>query len=178
MRYLSNITRTPGDPQVISTGVSSMGTTDQLAKALGWFSIGLGMIQLFAPRSITRALGMKGNEGLVRAFGAREIGSGLLSLSLDKQVGLWSRVAGDGLDIVTVASAYRRDNRQRSNVGLALIMLTSVALLDIVAAQGTTVRHARKDGGWRDYSDRSGFPQGVAKARGSAAPQEAQPSGA
>ena len=106
MSYLSKITgitRSPGDPQVISTGPSSLGTADQLARALGWFSIGLGAFELFAPRAITRALGAEGNEGLVRLYGAREIGSGILTLSLEKDAGLWGRVAGDGLDILTVA---------------------------------------------------------------------------
>ena len=77
MSYLSKITgitRSPGDPQVISTGPSSLGGVDQLARALGWFSIGLGAIQLFSPRTITRPLGAEGNEGIVRLFGAREIG--------------------------------------------------------------------------------------------------------
>jgi hypothetical protein len=168
MNYLSKITgisRSPGDPQVISTGPSSLGAADQLARALGWFSIGLGAIELFAPRAITRALGTEGNEGLVRLYGAREIGSGLLTLSLEKNAGLWGRVAGDGLDILTVASSLRPSNPKRGNVSLALLMLVGVTVLDIVAAQGTTARHSRSRGNWRDYHDRSGFPQGLAKAR-------------
>jgi hypothetical protein len=56
-----------------------LGAADRLGRALGWFSIGLGVTELLAPRLITRALGMQGSEGLVRAYGAREIGSGLLS---------------------------------------------------------------------------------------------------
>jgi len=106
MSKITGITRSPGDPEVISTGASSMGAVDQLARGLGWFSIGLGAIGLFAPRAITRALGTEGNEGVVRLFGAREIGSGVLTLSVEKNAGLWSRVAGDGLDIR--GSARRR----------------------------------------------------------------------
>jgi hypothetical protein len=168
MSYLSKITgitRSPGDPQVISTGPSSLGAVDQLARALGWFSIGLGAFELLAPRAITRALGAEGNEGLVRLYGAREIGSGFMTLSLEKNAGLWGRVAGDGLDIVTVASRLRPGNPRRGNVGLALLMLVGVTMLDIVAAQGTLTRHSRSGGNLRDYRDRSGFPQGLAKAR-------------
>ena len=33
----------------------------------------------------------------------------MMSLSTDKQVGLWSRIAGDGLDLATLFSAYRSD---------------------------------------------------------------------
>jgi hypothetical protein len=165
MSKITGITRSPGDPQVISTGPSSLGAVDQLTRALGWFSIGLGAIELFAPRAITRALGAAGNEGLVRLYGAREIGSGILTLSLEKDAGLWSRVAGDGLDILTVVSTLRPSNPRRGNVGVALLLLASVTVLDIVAAQGTMTRHSRSRGNLRDYHDRSGFPQGLAKAR-------------
>jgi len=168
VNFLSNITRPKGDPTIMSTGPSSLGSSDRLSRALGWFSIGLGAVQLLAPHLITRPLGMRGREGLVRAYGAREIGSGVMSLSLEKQAGLWSRVAGDGLDIVTVAGAYRHSNPKRGNIGMALVMLIGVAVLDIVAAQAVTVRHARPRGQPRDYRDRSGFPQGVGKARGAA----------
>ena len=131
---------------MINTGPSSLGITDQLARALGWFSIGLGAFELFAPRAITRALGTEGNEGLVRLYGTREIGSGILTLSLEKDAGLWGRVAGDGLDILTVASALRPSNPKRGNVGLALLMLLGITVLDIVAAQGTNTRHSRSRG--------------------------------
>src|SRR3954453_17949472 len=105
MNYISNIARSEGDPKVIRSGPSSLSSVDRLAKGLGWFSIGLGAAELFAPQRITRALGMEGKEALVRAYGAREIASGVLTLSADKQAGLWSRrLAGDGLDIATLTS--------------------------------------------------------------------------
>jgi hypothetical protein len=166
MTYLSNIARSEGDPKVLRSGPSSLGTSDRLAKALGWFSLGLGLTELLAPGRITRALGMEGKEGVVRAFGAREIGHGLLTLSPDKQVGLWSRVAGDGLDIATLMGGLRDDNPKRDNVAIALAMVLGVTLLDVIGAQSTTVRHSRNRGERRLYRDRSGFPRGVQAARG------------
>jgi hypothetical protein len=168
MNYLSNIARSEGDPKVVHSGPSSLGTSDQMARALGWFSIGLGLTELVAPHRITRALGMEGQEGLVRAYGAREISSGILSLSTEKHVGLWSRVAGDGLDIATLVAAMRPDNPKRDNVGLALAMVLGVTVLDLVGAQGVTKRHSRANGRRRQYRDRSGFPQGVQAAKGAA----------
>lgn len=168
MTYLSNIARSEGDPKVLRSGPSSLGASDQLAKALGWFSLGLGLAELLAPGQITRALGMRGKEGIVRAFGVREIGHGLLTLSLDKQVGLWSRVAGDGLDVATLMGGLRDDNPKRDNVALALAMVLGVTLLDVIGAQSTTVRHSRHRGERRLYRDRSGFPRGVQAARGAA----------
>ena len=139
MTYLSNIVRSQGDPKLIQTGRSSLSSADKLARALGWFSIGLGLAELIAPHSITRALGLRGKESLVRSYGAREIAAGVLSLSTEKQAGLWSRVAGDGLDA-----------------------------LDLAVAQQTTARHARSRSRPRLYADRSGFPKGLGAARAAA----------
>jgi hypothetical protein len=165
---LSDITRSKGDPKILRTGPSSLGGADRLARGLGWFSIGLGLTELLAPRAITRTLGLQGKEGLVRAFGVRELGHGMLSLSVDKHVGLWSRVAGDVLDIATVLPALSPGNRKRGNAELAFVMLLGVTVLDILGAQGVSVRHSRQRGRSRSYADRSGFPQGADKARGAA----------
>jgi hypothetical protein len=166
--YISNITRSKGDPKVLSTGPSSLAASDRLARLLGWFSIGLGFIELMNPGRVTRTLGMEGNENLVVAYGAREIGSGILSLSTEKQVGLWSRVAGDGLDLATLLTARRASNRKRDNVGLALAVVLGITLLDLAAVQAVTARHSRQRGDLKKYQNRSGFPHGIDKARGAA----------
>lgn len=168
MTFISNIARSEGDPKVLRSGRSSLGTADQLAKALGWFSLGLGLAELLAPGRITRMLGMEGKEGMVRAFGAREIGHALLTLSPDKTVGLWSRVAGDGVDIATLMGGLREDNPKRENVATALVMVMGITLLDVIAAQSTAVRHSPNRGQRRLYPDRSGFPRGVLATRGAA----------
>jgi len=168
MTFLSNITRSEGDPKVISSGPSSRGFADRVAFALGWFSIGLGVTELVAPRKITQALGMEGSETLLRAYGAREIGSGIVSLSPDKHLGLWSRVAGDGLDLFTLMTAMRDDNPKRDNVVAALAMVGGITLLDLAAAQGVRSRHSSSKGRRRSYRDRTGFPGGVSAARGAA----------
>jgi hypothetical protein len=165
---ISNVVRSKGDPKVISSGRGSLAPSDRLARALGWFSIGLGLSELLAPRLITRSVGLQGKEGLVRAYGAREIGSGLLSLAPEKGMGLWSRVAGDFLDIATLTGALRRDNPKRSQAQLALAVLVAVTAIDLVGAQGVSARHRRNGGDRHKYRDRSGFPQGVQKARDAA----------
>ena len=52
----------------------------QLSKFLGWFSLGLGALELLASRRITTMLGVA-NPRLVQAFGAREIAAGLMVLN-------------------------------------------------------------------------------------------------
>ncbi|ADV15063.1 hypothetical protein EN962_07240 [Mesorhizobium sp. M7A.F.Ca.CA.001.09.2.1] len=175
---LTNITRSPGDPKVLQAGPSVAGAFDGLARKLGWFSIALGVVELVGAERIAGALGMSGKQDLIRAYGAREISSGILSLSVDKQAGLWSRVAGDGLDIATLLSAYRHDNPKRDNVGIALAVVAGIALLDIIGAKGVTARHSRRGTKPRDYSDRSGFPAGTAAARDFARSERGQESGA
>ena len=157
-----------GDHEVIETGPSSFSSNDRLGRMLGWFSIGLGVAELAAAGRITQALGMEGKEGLVRAYGIREIVSGVIALSADREAGLWSRVAGDGLDLATLATGLGEDNPKRGNVGIALGMVAGVTLLDVVAASQTSRQHGRGGEEPRDYSDRSGFPGGVQAARGKA----------
>jgi hypothetical protein len=175
LSQLSNISRSPGDPKVIETGPSSLKPADRLGRALGWFSMGLGFTELVAPRMLTRWLGVEGKEGLVRAYGAREIASGVMCLSVNNDYGAWSRVAGDVIDLASLAAAYRDDNPKKSNVGIAIAAVTGIAIVDALAGQSIRSLHDRKGEPVRDYSDRSGFPKGIGYSRGKAsqgAPQD------
>ena len=99
--------RPKGDPQIIESGPSSVYPEDRLAKSLGWFSIGLGLAEILAARRLTRLTGLESMEGVVRAFGAREIASGMTTLSTEKETGLWTRLAGDALDLGVLARDCR-----------------------------------------------------------------------
>lgn len=120
----------------IPTGQAIRRTTDKLAIGLGWFSFGLGIVELVAPGRLARILGMQGKERLIRAYGVREIAAGIPTLAGDRRVGLISRVAGDALDIVTLAPALRPTNLKRQNVVLALAAVGAVTLLDMAATAG------------------------------------------
>lgn len=169
------LARYPGDPEVLATGPSVAPVAERVAKGLGWFSLGLGAVEIVAPSLVTRALGMEGKETLIRAYGVREVAAGVTSLSPDKSVGLWSRVGGDLLDLATLYSAYTHDNPKRANVGMALALVAGITCFDLVAAKSTTTVHRRaRRGPPRDYSDRSGWPKGLEAARdGHRAPQPA-----
>jgi hypothetical protein len=168
VNYIANISRFAGDPKILTSGPSSLTSNDRMARSLGWFSIALGAVELMAPRAVGRLLGMEGREKLVRTFGAREISAGIVSLSTERQAGMWSRVAGDGMDLAALLGVYRRDNPKRSNVGLAIGIVIGIAMLDITVGKMTTSVHTRKRHEWRRYSDRSGFPRGLQEARGAA----------
>jgi hypothetical protein len=153
-----------------STLMLSPETAQSLAKGLGWFSIALGLTELLAPRKVTRALGMEGHEGLVQAYGLREIASGAGILASDQPAPwVWSRVAGDALDMATLASGLNDNNPKRDNVALALAAVGGITALDWATAasltNGGTRRLARPV---RDYSNRSGMPRPPEAMRGAA----------
>jgi hypothetical protein len=163
---MMNIARAKGDPKVVSTGPSSLTAADRMARNLGWLSLGLGAVELLAPKRVTQALGMEGDEGLIQAYGLREVAAGVLSLSTDKEVGLWSRVAGDGLDMATLAGAMHYHNPKKGNVAIAMLMVGGITLLDLATAQQVSAHHASNKGRQRMYSDRTGYPKGLAASKG------------
>ena len=108
-----------------------------LAEGLGWFSVGLGLAELLAPRALAAWLGMEERAGLIRAYGAREMATGaaiLLSRG-DPAPWVWARVAGDGLDLATLAAGLASDNPRRGNVGIALAAVGGVTALDVACAR-------------------------------------------
>jgi hypothetical protein len=138
-----------------------------LAQGLGWFSIGLGVAELVAPGHLARFLGMEEHMELIRAYGARELvtGVGILSQQ-DPTPWMWGRVGGDVLDLGTLAMGLGPDNSQRGNVGLAVAAVAGVMALDLICA-----RALGRDGEWaplpiRDYSDRRGMPRPPEMMRG------------
>ena len=54
---------------------------EKLAMGLGWFSLALGIAELIGVKRLRRAIGLEGREALIRAYGAREIATGLAILS-------------------------------------------------------------------------------------------------
>jgi hypothetical protein len=146
---------------------SSLTAADNLARGLGWFSIGLGLTELFATHRLARAFGLEGSETLIRVFGLREIGAGMAALSTEKKFGLWSRVVGDAMDLMTLLTALDSPPRQRDNVKLALI---AVCRSDSAGCgwSSRSLRAAASDGEPKDMSTRSGYPKGTAASRGAA----------
>jgi hypothetical protein len=164
MSSIANMIRPEGDPQIIESGPSSVYPEDRLAKSLGWFSIGLGLAEILAARRLTRLTGLEGMEGVVRAFGAREIASGMTTLSTEKETGLWTRLAGDALDLGVLARGLSPYNSRRRNVKWAMLAVAGVTALDLLAASAVTARKRRASTP-ASFACRSGFPRGLKHAR-------------
>ena len=118
-----------------------------LAQGLGWFSIGLGVAELLSPRSVTRPLGLRGREGLIRAYGLREIATGVgILASRDPAPWVWGRIGGDVLDMATVATGIAGRRPRTGNAALALLLLAGVGALDLLCAQQLSRRDRGKPG--------------------------------
>jgi hypothetical protein len=144
---------------------------DALARGLGWFSIGLGLVEVLAPHRLTRALGMRGHEQVVQAYGWREIATGIGILAAkDPTPWIWGRVGGDALDLATLAGGLHEHNRRKENVGLAMAAVAGVTALDTYCAMALSSNGQRQalPRPMRDYSDRSGLPRPPEEMRGAA----------
>lgn len=138
-----------------------------LARGLGWFSIGLGVVELLCARRLASAMGLAGRGGLVRACGVREIATGVGLLATrrrDPAPWLWGRVAGDAVDLALLSRGLPGHGRPA---------LATVALATVAAATALDVACARRLTGPApapqvDYTGRSGWPRPVADMRGAA----------
>lgn len=131
----------------------------KLARGLGWFSISLGMVELLAARPLGRLVGMRGLEPLLQACGVREIASGLGILASRQPrptaTWVWSRVAGDAVDMALLGAAAVTPSRGGHPVA-ALVAVAGVTAVDIACARtlGAQAHAARQN---HDYGDRSGL---------------------
>jgi len=109
---------------------------EQLARGLGWFSIGLGLAELLAPRGVAKVAGLRGNTGLIRLFGLREIASGIAIFTQGKRPAgaLWSRVVGDALDLACLGAAYASPDNDKARLTFATANVLAVTALDVLCA--------------------------------------------
>jgi hypothetical protein len=112
-------------------------TGKQLAKGLGWFSIGLGLTEMLAPGWLGRKTGIGERTGLLRTLGARETVTGLGILAKRRPVlGMWGRVAGDVMDLAVLGLALKSNgSHQRNRVLGATAMVLGVGVLDLACAR-------------------------------------------
>lgn len=110
----------------------------RLARGLGWFSIGIGLAELLAPRAVAKVSGVSSqNTKLIQLFGIRELASGVAIFMQGDQPSkaLWSRVAGDALDLASLGIALASSDSQKARVGFATANVLAVTALDVLCAQ-------------------------------------------
>ena len=127
------------------TNPRSWTAAEQVARGLGWFSFGLGAAELIAPGRLARWLGLQGKEGLIRFYGAREVTAGVGAFAANPAPAMMARVAGDFVDLGTLALGLRNEDRAvRRNVVAAMVAVAGVTLVDIWAAAQLTAERRRQ----------------------------------
>lgn len=121
----------------------------RLAKGLGWFSLGLGFAELLAPRAVASIAGVsKERTGLIRLYGLREIASGMTIFGGQPATGVWSRVAGDAMDLTSLGMSFSSPDAKVGRLAFATANVLAVTALDVICAQQLTANgkqgiHAR-----------------------------------
>ena len=110
--------------------------TPTLSMSLGIGAIGLGFLGLLFPNGVARFLGLPRNKPLVRTlFGARELYTGYaLAGDPTRSDMLWTRVAGDVLDLVVLRALVNPKNPKAGNARFAQNAVLLITALDVLAA--------------------------------------------
>jgi uncharacterized membrane protein len=104
----------------------------QLANALGWFSVGLGLTELLVPRGVARAIGAPENASLMRGLGVRELTTGLgILLGRNSDAWVQSRVAGDLIDLALLGASFRARRAEPAKLAAATVAVLGVTALDV-----------------------------------------------
>jgi hypothetical protein len=110
----------------------------KVAKALGWASIAIGLSEICAPGFLQKPMGVSDHDTLLRSMGAREIAEGVAILrsppdSSGLTAGVWSRVAGDALDLALLGAAATK-TRRPSGLAATIAMVAGITLVDVLYA--------------------------------------------
>jgi hypothetical protein len=141
--------------------------TDTAVRALAWFSLALGATEIICARPLARQLRMRGSENVLRAYGLREIATGVgLLTARDPRPWMWGRVAGDALDIATLAMRLQGKLGRNTPVVVALASVAGATVADAMTVRALQDESSQASREYQDYSARSGFPMGLSSARG------------
>lgn len=110
------------------------------ADFLGFFSIGLGLAEFLAPHVMSKLVGIKHVDdrdlATMRAMGLREIGHGLAILgNQHPEKAVWSRVAGDVLDLALLGRIGANPENDRGRTAFATLNVLAVTALDVMTAR-------------------------------------------
>jgi uncharacterized membrane protein len=110
--------------------------SERLARGLAWFSIGLGLAQLLAPRAMGRLVGVRNHRALIAAVGVREIASGIGILSQVKPRGwVWARVGGDVMDLAMLGSALTGRKAARTRLATTAAVVAGITAVDALCGE-------------------------------------------
>lgn len=112
---------------------------ERQAKALGLFSLALGLSEIAAPEQVARLIGIKDRpttRWTLRAMGVREIlsGLGILAQGGSSAGPVWARVAGDAVDLALLGTSLGDSPKQPGRLLAATAAVVGVTGLDVYSA--------------------------------------------
>ena len=93
---------------------------ERIARGLGWFSYGLGLVQIGLPGALSRIIGVPDtgrSRALQRAVGLREVSAGTGIFARPRAAEwLWARVAGDVMDLGLLGAALTSPRARKGQI--------------------------------------------------------------
>lgn len=117
----------------------------KMGLGLGFFSIGLGLLEVAAPGRLAKWLGAEGNpmKTVIAIFGARELlAGGMLLRGPAVSTNVWNRVVGDAMDLTALGLTFGQSSRKGAVAG-ALAFVGGATVLDALTARGLDQQTAR-----------------------------------
>ncbi|HYH41394.1 MAG TPA: SRPBCC family protein [Burkholderiales bacterium] len=121
------------------------GRPEQLARGLGWLSVGLGIAQIVAPRIVARLSGVPVPSVLMIACGVRQLACGVGILTQDEPAPwIKARIAGDAADLAALACGAVLPGSGGSRIAINTAVVAGITALDVycgreLATQGRRV---------------------------------------
>jgi len=112
----------------------------RMADFLGFFSLGLGLAEVLAPRTMARIVGVEDPDdkhaSTFRWLGLREIASGAAILGCKQpKNAMWSRVAGDTMDLALLGKVLANPKHHSGRTLFAIANVAAVTALDVMCAR-------------------------------------------
>lgn len=112
-----------------------------MTSGLAWCNIAVGLSQLVAPDALARLIGLRPSHQTrlaMRATGIRELTTGYALLANSQSTAwLWSRLAGDALDLSLLAAGVGRRADDRTRATRAAFAIAGGAVVSVYAAART-----------------------------------------
>ena len=132
-------------------GVLSKINFSNVARGLTFVSLGLGLAALLAPKQVQKMAGIcpRNYSGVLRLVGLREVAHALMLMFQSKpNTGVWSRVAGDAMDLGLLGAAYTMPCVEKDKLTAATALIGGLTAVDVLTA--TQLSRQRED--TRQYS--------------------------
>ncbi len=114
---------------------SGVNQDEQMARALGWLSLGIGLAAVLAPRAVAGIIGVRCTPMWLRIVGSRKLANGLGILSeRGLPAWVWARFAGDVAQLALLDAARSQPGALPGRIGVAAAAVVGIGAVDVTCA--------------------------------------------